>query len=448
VNEPPSTFLAIRRIHMSLTENQSPLHLSQRAKWASEQPIGHLMASALARPELISLAAGFVDPATLPIDITRQAFEAMMSSDAEAKTALQYGSTLGDTQLRTALVESLAQADGRTCEEMSLSADQVIITAGSNQLLHLLGDVLFDPGDIVLCAAPTYVVFLGVLTSLGVRSVGIETDSAGIVPESLEETLKQLEQAGELGRVKAIYAVSYSDNPTSATLSVDRRSRLVQLAQQWSREGRIHVIEDVAYRELRYEGSDLPSMRSFDSEGHTVIVAGTFSKSYSPGIRVGWGILPPDLVVPVVNQKGNVDFGSPHFSQRLLAHVLQSGQYTEHVEQLRESYRTKMEAMVAAADRYLAPISGVRWEKPLGGLYVWLELPKFIEAGPSGKLFDLAVEQGMLYVPGEYFYPSEGEPVRKNRIRLSFGVQSNSGIDAGVAALGRAIEQAITVSEC
>ena len=419
-------------------EQTIPTRLSQRAQWAGGQPISELMAQALAHPELISLAAGFVDQATLPVEPTQQALAAIFSDARRARAALQYGTTPGYPPLREAILARMVEADHALRSEAGLSTDQVVITAGSNQLLHLVGETLLDPGDIVLCAAPSYFVFLGMLANQGARSVGVAADEQGLIPEALEETLQRLDKADELSRVKAIYCTSYFDNPCSVSLAAERRPQIVEIAQRWSTEHRIYVIEDAAYRELRYSGDDLPSLRAYDGDGETVIVAGTFSKSYSPGIRVGWGVLPKALVGPVCEQKGNIDFGSPNFAQHLMHQVLDAGLFDKHVAQLRVSYRTKLEAMLAAADQYLAPLAGVDWIRPEGGLYVWLTLPEEIDAGPDGVLFRRAMEAGVLYVPGEYCFPVEGER-KKNTIRLSFGVQPVENIERGMRALAEAI---------
>jgi 2-aminoadipate transaminase len=413
--------------------------LSRRAQWAGGQPISALMAQALARPELISLAAGFVDQATLPVEPTREALEAVFAGSSGGRAALQYGTTPGYWPLREALLARMRGADGDPPTEENLSPEQVVVTAGSNQLLHLVGETLLDPGDVVLCAAPSYFVFLGMLANLGARSAGVAADEHGLIPEALEEELARREKAGELERVKAIYCVSYFDNPSSVSLAPERRPRIVEIARRWSRKQRIYVIEDAAYRELRYEGEDVPSLRAHDPEGETVIVAGTFSKSYSPGARVGWGVLPRALLGPVLEQKGNIDFGSPNFAQHLMFQVLELGLFEKHVERLRAGYRTKLTAMLDATGEYLGPLEGVRWIRPRGGLYVWLTLPEEIDAGPQGTLFGRAMEAGVLYVPGEYCFPAEG--VRhKNTIRLSFGVQPAESIRRGVEALAGAIE--------
>ncbi len=266
------------------------------------------------------MAAGFVDQQTLPVEPTRLALTELMTDGTTARAALQYGTTAGYPPLREALLNQFNASNG--CDQ-DLTIDQVVVTAGSNQLLHLVSETLLDPGDIVICSSPTYLVYMGTLTNLGARSLGVAMDDQGIVPEALEQMLALLARKGELQRVKAIYLVPYFDNPCGVSLPLERRRRIVEIAKRWSHSQQIHVIADEAYRELRYDGQDVPSTRTVDDAGETVIVAGTFSKSFSPGIRVGWGILPKHLVDPVCNQKGNIDFGSPNFSQQLMARVLE-----------------------------------------------------------------------------------------------------------------------------
>ncbi len=421
----------------------SPSPFSTRARWAAGQPISRLMHMALANPGLISLAAGFVDQASLPVDATRQAVERVLAEPSYARASLQYGTTAGDARLRQLVLDRFRQCDGQPPSERELSIDQVLLTAGSNQLLHLVAEVLLNPGDIVLTAAPTYFVFLGILGNLGARTIGVASDRDGLIPAALEDRLRNLDRQGKLGRVKAIYVTSYYDNPTSVTLAAERRPELVEIARRWSREHKIYVIEDAAYRELRYTAADLASVRSYDAADERVIVAETFSKSFSPGVRVGWGILPRELVEPVADLKGNIDFGSPHFAQRVMTAALELDLFEPHVASLREQYRVKLAAMLAAADEFLAPIPGVSWERPAGGLYVWLKLPAGIEAGTDGRLFAAALGEGVLYVPGDYCFPGEGEAVQPNTMRLSFGVQGPAEIRRGIEALSRAIRQTL-----
>ncbi len=430
-----------RHSYSPISADRDPL--SRRAQRSGGQPIGYLMQMALLRPRLISLAAGFVDQHSLPAESTRIALDALLSESSHAHAALQYGTTHGYQPLREQIVNRLVAADKSSADHSLarplISTDQVVVTSGSNQMLHLIGDTLLDPGDIVLTAAPTYFVFLGVLANLGARAIGIACDEHGLLPEALEATLEQLQHAGQLSRVKLIYVTSYFDNPGSVTLAAARRSQVVEIANRWSHEQKIYLLEDAAYRELRYAGDDVPSLHGYDDTGDTVIHTGTFSKSFSPGIRIGWGVLPRELVEPVVNQKGNIDFGAPNFSQNLMAKVLELGLFEPHVLLLRDAYRAKMNAMLAALDQHMQPIADTHWHRPSGGLYVWLTVPPSIDTGTEGALFERALDEGMIYVPGRYCYPNEGEAAPNNRIRLSFGVQSPEGIAQGVELLARAI---------
>ncbi len=419
-----------------------PARLSRRAQLAAGQPISQLMSQALSAPDLISLAAGFVDPVTLPVEETGACLAQLFSDPAAASRALQYGSTIGYPRLREQLLARMFVADGWTAAEAKISVDQVVVTAGSNQFLHLVAETILDPGDLVLCAAPSYFVFLGTLANLGARSLGIAADEEGLIPEAVDECLRRLEEKGELPRVKAIYCTSYFDNPCSVNLSESRRASLVALAQRWSRHGTIYVIEDGAYRELRYHGDDAPSLRRYDESGSTVISSGTFSKCFSPGVRVGWGILPRELVGPVCDQKGNADFGSPNLAQHLMYEVLDRDLLDPHIRQIRLSYREKLDVMLAAADTYFNQLPGVRWIRPQGGLYVWMTLPEGIDTGPRGKLFERAMRVGVMYVPGQYCFPKEG-PCLHNTLRLSFGVQSEDNIRRGMELLATAIRETL-----
>lgn len=407
---------------------------SRRASIAGRQPISELMAKALENPHLISLAAGFVDQETLPVAAVREIAANLFANASCAKATLQYGTNAGSPELREQLL-------ARTGEWNRPAIEQVVVTAGSNALLHLVAESLLDPGDVVLCAAPTYLVFLGTVANVDARAYSIATDEFGMIPSSLEETLEQFQQRGELSRVKAIYLVPYFDNPSGITMPGDRVAEIVEIAKRWSRESKIHVIADEAYRELRYSREDVTSAIAADPEHDTVIVAGTFSKSFSPGLRVGWGVLPEHLVAPVLSQKANIDFGSPNLNQQIAAKVLAGDYLEEQVTQLRENYDRKLTTMLAAADEFLGPIDGVSWTRPTGGLYVWAKMPSGVDAGPAGELFDCAISEGMLYVPGQYCYAAEGQPVECHTMRLSFGVQSCDGIRNGIHALATAVKK-------
>jgi len=420
---------------LSGASTRNPM-FSRRANRLGEQPIADLMTQALARPELISLAAGFVDNESLPVDIAGDVVREFLSDPRQAQASLQYGSNAGDPQLRAAILDRWYDpAEG-------FSVDQVVISPGSNQLLYLLSDILLDPGDIILCASPTYLVFLGIMEAIGGRAIGVETDQQGMVPESLAQQLQLLQQSGDLHRVKAIYLVPYHDNPAARTMTWERKSQIAEIAQHWSNEDPIYVLMDSAYQELHYCGEQTPRLLASETDAEWLVEIGTFSKCFSPGLRVGWAVLPESLLDPLLGIKGYLDFGAPNFAQQLAAGVLSSGRLEPHLSKLRHQYLLKRDAMLDALEEHMSGFPGVHWETPNGGLYVWLHLPNGMTAGPEGVLLHHALEEGVLYVPGQYCFPKEGAAAEENTIRLSFGVQSAERIEAGIAALGRALRRA------
>jgi 2-aminoadipate transaminase len=422
--------------------------LSQRARRAGEPPISFLMQQAVTRPELISLAAGLVDQASLPVDETREALAKLLGEPAAARRALQYGTTQGGRQLRELAVEHLERLEGRPAHEMGLSADKVIVTTGSQQMLELIADVLLDPGDIVLVGAPDYFVFMGNIECAGATAVGVAMDEHGLVPDALVDVLDSLNRAGSLGRVKMLYCTSYYQNPTGVTLAADRRPVILDIIHRWSTAGRIFILEDAAYRELAYGEPAPPSIRSYDERGETVILSQSFSKSFSPGMKTGYTVLPDELLAPVLRIKGNHDFGSSNFVQHLLSTVMVSGRYTEHVEKLRGVYRAKLEATLAAVEaEFNRHNVAAQWTRPHGGLYVWIALPESVDTTLGGPLFHRCVENGVIYVPGEFCFPrgwdgSTSGPLGgpRHTMRLCFGVPAIEKLREGVARLAAAVE--------
>ena len=418
--------------------------LSARARGAADPPISRLMHAALSRPELVSLAAGFVDQASLPVEATRGAIDGVLEDPACARAALQYGTTAGDLPLREQVLSRVLEQDAHD-ERVPVARcvprpEQVVLTAGSNQLLYLLAESLLDPGDIVLCQAPTYFVYLGILRTLGARAVGVRCDDAGLCCDELEATLLRLADSGELARVKAIYVMSYFDNPRSLSLPRERRAELIDIARRFARAQPIYIIEDAAYRELRFGGDDAASLRAHDADGDIVAYTGTFSKAFAPGIRVGFGILPEALKQAVLDLKGNLDFGSPLFNQRIVSEALRRGLYEPHVAALRDVYARKLDAMVQALDTQLGQPGLARYNRPQGGLYVWASLPRGIDTSVGAGLFERALDEGVLYVPGAYCYPEPDAEARRT-VRLSFGVQSEARIAEGVERLARALRR-------
>ncbi len=413
---------------------------SERRERVREQAISYLMHQAVENPDCISLAAGLVDPSSLPVEETRAVLESLVGDEDYARKILQYGTTQGSATLRSHLVEHIARMENRSVDELGIDASQLILTTGSQQLLSLVAEMLLDPGDICLVAAPTYFVFLGVLHGVGARVIPVPSDDNGMQMDALESELERLDEAGELHRVKLIYLVSFFENPSGVSLSAERRSQAVDLARRWSRDHRIFILEDAAYRELCYDGPELPSAWSFDTTRETVILAHTFSKSFSPGLRVGFGVVPDELLEPLCERKGNEDFGSANFNQHLIAKVFEQGLYESHVEKVRASYRNKRDCMLAAADEHFSELPGVSWVHPHGGLYVWMSLPESIETGFESPLFHQATQvEKIMYVPGEICYAGPLEQRARNQMRLSFGVETPGGIEQGMHRLARAI---------
>lgn len=416
------------------------VRFSQHAGRAADQAIGFLMQQAVENADCISLAAGLVDELSLPVDITRQTVDELLSDQTAGRRVLQYGITPGPEPLRRIFRDYLAklECDANGLRHVPLS--QLMLTTGSQQLLNLITQALFDPGDICLVAAPTYFVFMGVLQAAGARIIPIPSDDDGMIPQELERALAKLEAAGDLHRVRLVYVVSYFENPSGISLSEERRPEILAITQRFSKNHRILLLEDAAYRELRYEGDAHRSIWSWDTDHETVILAQTFSKSFSPGLRVGLGVLPKALVKPVSDLKGNDDFGSAHLNQHIVARVLRSGAYYDHVDRVRASYRKKRDAMLRAVQEEFGDLPGVTWVRPKGGMYVWMRLPDEIRTGFDSPLFRQATQVNkVMYVPGELSYPADWISRPRSEMRLSFGVQTEEGIVEGIRRLAGAV---------
>lgn len=419
-----------------------PLKVSRKARRTLEPPISFLIASAVRNPDLISLAAGLVDPQTLPRRELAVQARRLLSDAPAATAALQYDTTIGLTGLREALLEHLCALEGVAAARMNLSADDIAVTTGSQQSLYLIADVLLNPGDIVIAASPSYFVFAGVLQSLGARLLTVPMDQDGMQVAEVDRLLQRLRRTGELPRVKFIYCTSYYQNPTGLTLSLPRRRQLLQIAKKYSTGHRILILEDAAYRELRYDGRALRSIKSFDRENLWTILTQTFSKPFAPGLKTGYTAMPRDLMERFLQQKGNHDFGSPSLCQHLILGALRDGSYSRHVQRLCVSYRRKRDAMLAALKRWMPHGRAIHWTHPGGGLYVWLTLPPEISAGRDSVLFARCLEEGVLYVPGEYaFVPDAQGNCPANHLRLSFGHVPLRAIAPAIRRLAKAIAQ-------
>jgi 2-aminoadipate transaminase len=417
----------------------APLPLSKLATRTPEQPISHFMKLALENPGLVSLAAGFVDESALPAAEVAGAVADLLGRPEAARAALQYGSTAGHPPLRAKLLDRLAAADGTTTAALGLTADDVVVTSGSQQLLYMTAELLLDPGDIVITEAPSYFVYHTVLLSRGARVLAVPMDAEGMETDALEALLQRLDGTGELRRLKMVYTVDYYQNPTGLTLSRRRRERLLELVRRYSRDHRILILEDAAYRELGFAGENLPSIKSLDTETQYVIYTSTFSKPCAAGLKTGYGILPRDVVEPMMHLKGNHDFGSANFNQHLIDRLMETGTYDRHAADLRDVYRAKSAATTDALAAEFREWPGVTWTKPAGGMYVWVTFPPHVSTGPDSPLMQAALREGVLYIPGAFCHVApEGRPAPDNEMRLCYGVVTPEQIREGVRRLARA----------
>jgi 2-aminoadipate transaminase len=416
--------------------------LSTLGRRTTAPPISWLMATALAKPHLISLAAGFTDNESLPLTETRELVFKLLSSRKAGRAALQYGTTAGDPLLRRLTAERFRVLDGASEEEPAYSPERMVITNGSQQMLYMVVEALCDPGDIVIVEDPTYFVLLSILQSHGLGARGIRLQPDGLELAHLERVLQRLKRSGELSRVKLLYLVSYFQNPTGTTTAFEKKAGALELLRHYERAAGhpIYLLEDAAYRELRFGTTDIKSALAVRGFGERVVCTGTYSKPFATGIRVGFGLLPEPLLSTVLHIKANHDFGSSNLLQRLLAGAIGSGRYEKHLVQLRKRYASKAAVMLKAMKEHFPPAVG--WEEPRGGLYTWARLPVRVKSGTDSKLFRKAITNEVMYVPGKLCYakdPTRREPDRE--MRLSFGAATGPNIRAGIARLGAAMHE-------
>ncbi len=410
--------------------------LSRRAAGAARQTIGFLMQQGIENPQVLSLAAGFVDGWTLPTAITAELAASVLANPSAGRNSLQYGTPAGLERLRGLIVDHLANLQQTTPDELPCSLDQVLVTNGSQQLLSLACEALLDPGDICLVAAPTYFVFLGTLSGVCADIRTIPTTSAGIDANALEHMLRELEASGELSRLKLLYLVTYADNPRGVSFSAGCHDSVAEIVRRWSPRQPFYVLEDAAYRELYFHAP--PPAPLWSRIPERTIFSQTFSKTFAPGLRSGFGVVPRELIAPLTDRKSNEDFGSSSLCHHILAEALARGYYATHVAQLRDAYRDKAAAMLAALDREFAGDPRVSWLPPEGGLYCWVRFAG-LDTGFDGRFFEQAVKhQQVMYVPGQLFYPAGDPLARHDEMRLSYGVLPIEKIQEGIRRLGAA----------
>lgn len=427
-------------------------HFSQLGRRTEPPPILWLMRRALRQPDLISLAAGFTDNSTLPIGEVRRLIEEIFREPSQARAALQYGDNEGDERLRQITAARIAALDGRAAQPGE--ANSVIITHGSQQLLYMLAEALCDPGDVVLVEDPSYFVFLGIMQSRGIEARGVRMESDGLSIESLERVLQTLRRDGQIQRLKLLYSITYFQNPTGITTSLEKKQAAAELLRSYERQAGhpVYYVEDAAYRELRFPNFQPPPSLLVDSNlRERVIYTGTYSKPFAAGIRIGFGLLPSELRKVVLNIKGNHDFGTAHLLQKILAKALapknraedgkqNSGAYADHLAKITGQYAQKGRAMFDAVQEHFPEQTTT--VAPQGGLCLWSALPQKVNTGPKSAFFQEVLERGVLYVPGEYAYAEDpSRPKPSSEMRLSFGSASLEQIKTGVERLGKIIRR-------
>lgn len=395
-----------------------PVSLSELGQRAAPPTIARLMTMALQTPGLLSLAAGFTDNRSLPAGIVADTARELAQQDGEPEY-LQYGTNQGRPGLRRALAERLhAQEPGLPSDTLT---EHMLITNGSQQALYLAAQVLCNPGDIVLVDRPSYFVFLEVLQGLGIRARSIPTREDGALDSAeLGRLLESMRTAGELARVRAVYFVSYYSNPSARSFS---RAEKVLLGDTLRRAGVVvPVLEDAAYRELYFEQPpEAESVLSLEAWApFPKLYLSTLTKPFATGLKIGYGVCTDrELLSRLMHVKGHHDFGTANFNQAVLERVIVSGGFERQLRTIRPVYAAKRDALHDALIANGLDRQGWRWNRPDGGLYLWLQAPAAMDTGLDGAFCRACLQAGVVYVPGDLCF---GDEAPRNFVRLSFGV--------------------------
>jgi DNA-binding transcriptional MocR family regulator len=369
-------------------------------------------------PGIISFAGGIPDPALFPVSEAKAAYAEVLGEPRAGRAALQYSVSEGYLPLRQWIVRHMGRL-GVPCEE-----DNIVITCGSQQGLEFLGRLLLSPGDTALATAPTYLGALQAFSAYEPRYDELRPGKGNRTPASYADAA-----AAAGGRVKFAYVVPDFANPTGETMSLSARERLLDMAAELD----IPVIEDSAYSALRFEGEPIPAIQALDvarsgslDAAHT-IYCGTFSKTMSPGLRIGWIVAGKPLIRRLVLVKQASDLNSANLNQMVM-HTLVETTYERQVTAARSHYRRRRDAMLAALEAHMP--DGVTWTEPQGGLFVWVRLP---DGCNGAALLERAVrEAGVAFVPGgAFFFDGSG----RNTMRLSYSLPDEATIREGIRRL-------------
>lgn len=372
-------------------------------------------------PEIISFAGGLPAPDVFPTEEIREACNRVLKD--QANVALQYGSTEGYFPLR----EMIARHASRS--GVQIRPNNILITSGSQQALDLIGKIFVNHGDRLLVESPTYLGALQAWNQYGAEYVTVGTDDDGMVTEDIEHALRT--------GPKFIYVLPNFQNPMGVTMSMDRRVKLVEMADRYG----VPLVEDDPYGQLRFEGDHLPGVNVLDAQLHVqngkytgnVIYFSTFSKILSPGLRLAWVIAPDEVIHKLILAKQGTDLHTATFNQVVAYEVSRGGFLDQHVEHICDVYRERRDAMLDSLTEYMP--EGVTWTHPKGGLFLWARVP---ESCDTTKMFPAAVRNKVAYVPGESFHPNGGG---KNTMRLNFSYCKPDVIAEGISRLGKMLKE-------
>ena len=368
-------------------------------------------------PNVISFAGGYPDRSLFPTQQLNQAFKhSFNSGDTEL---LQYASTQGYLPLREKIAARL-RATG-----IPTRADNIMMTQGAQQGLDLVARLMLDPGDGLVVEAPTYLGALAAFNAYQPTYYEIPMQDDGMDMNALQRVLMS-------HKVKFIYTVPDFQNPTGVVMSVAKRQALIRLANQYD----VMILEDNPYRDLRYDGKPLPTIKSFDTQGR-VVYLGSFSKILSPSLRMGWLVAAPDLLQELLALKGGSDLESSNLTMHGIDAYMAENDLDAHITEIQNRYREKKNAMVAAMNRYLP--AEAHFTNPDGGFFLWLTMPAGFDMGAFMKQH-LLPESNISYVPSANLYATSAQV---NGARLNFTGPTLEQIDTGIKALGDALKTAL-----
>ncbi len=372
----------------------------------------------IARPDIISFAGGLPAPELFPSTEVADILQDVMSRTP--KEALQYGTTEGQMALKTELVQLLQET-----EHISVTPDQILIVSASQQALDMSARMFVNTGDAIITASPTYLGALQAFQVAGADIIGAESDENGIIPQSLEKKLDALKAQGR--PCKFIYLVPDFQNPTGTTIPEERRVQILSLAKKYG----TFILEDSPYRQVRFEGKAPRTFLELDKNQGNVMTMFTFSKVFVPGFRLGFIVGPKEVIAKYVILKQAMDLCTSPFLQLVTAEYLRRGLLKSHVQDIVSSYRKKRDLMLQTLSRYMP--EGVTWTRPEGGLFLWLTLPKHLNAT---ELLPKAIENKVAFVAGVDFYPHLDV---FNDMRLNFSYPSPEQMVEGIKRLAQTI---------